>query len=270
MKGTSIKSTENNKSNVFYNSKSVLGNGTSTTSNTKRNGNTKSAASIRPPSPVPSAIPRTNKSIGGNTRNVARNMAPSPGNRSALGRFMNRFRKRGPSVDVRLPLPEEQRKRIDNLFNFVQRKLNTARRNLSVLLGRAKGTRYELSIQRFFEHANRTYRDVDVQRMKWRIALYNKKTVQQTVKLPNFPLEPLQNKRLQKGLKYDQNSLLPQAVPDLQRTFNYIGQQYAYMKEQLRNLPPPIVQRGKPGRYAFLKKTFSSGLLPKLNPMRWR
>jgi hypothetical protein len=173
-------------------------------------------------------------------------------------------------IRVQLPLSDNDRMIAEGVFDLVQKKINMALLNLTDLLARLtpEYAMQKQSFRGFIQQAQRVYHEVDRQRMIWLPALRKKKNqgVKQVITLPNFPLKPLAVRQQAVGIKYHKNHTLSQATPNIQRMFNYIGQQYGYMDSVLPQKVNPrdrVMQLGKPARFAFLRKVLSSGLLPK-------
>lgn len=141
------------------------------------------------------------------------------------------YRKELTSVD--LPLERFDKQRILAEFQNVLRKVGIALENFKDLGKKAKRTIYEKFVDHSIHELEKFIQEVDAQYNEWYDkAITYPETKERVVILPNYPLR-LFNPRKVKNLHYTNNTTLLHAHPDIQRTFNTMGQTYASAKRAL-------------------------------------
>lgn len=194
------------------------------------------------------------------TPNGKMRVSPVRGIVGKLKRFAM-TRKNASSPSSPSPLNKTDLQAIEKRFNEAKLKIHKAIMNLRILLQRAT-PRYTLKIQRYVDQAQHVYHEIDVQHMKWSYILRHSGKERRLTPLdyPPGPLSPLPRD----GFQSNKHDIIAQLMPNTQRLLDNINKEYMHLHTRLPRLGnAPTVQNGSPQRFAYLRKVFSSGLLPK-------
>lgn len=139
-------------------------------------------------------------------------------------------------ITVQFPLSPKELWLVNEVFQDVKYYVHLAQERLVALTTLKLNNFNTKAMQRHIQTVIGLYHNIDRQESLWNAAIKKYQGTRTSVQLVNWPVTPL-NSEFTRNLYYKKNKTMRQVDPNVQRTLNSMGRNYAAMRQKFPQAP---------------------------------